>query len=99
MAVVVVATLAVSGVALAKNIKFTFEDVTLEDGDLVVENGVVEAASKENKKAEFVSCSYYTEAYVEYLGQYADDTSFADSKDLEADVEEFCVEHFPDRVE
>jgi len=48
LAVVVVTTLAVSGVTLAKNIKFTFEGVDLVDGDFVVEDGVVEAASKEN---------------------------------------------------
>lgn len=106
LAVVVVATLAVSGVALAKTSKFTFEGVTLVDGELVIEDGVIEAGSKvtqQNKNNPdgvwFTNCSYYTEAYEEYLGQYGDDTSFADSEDLEADVKAFCVEHFPDRVE
>lgn len=82
----------------SKNVvKFTFEDVTLEDGDLVVENGVIEGSvkDKKNDKQDWTNCSYYTEAWGEYLGSFGSG-DFA-STDREA-VEDFCVEHFPDRT-
>jgi len=96
LAVVVAATLALSGVALAKTFKFTFEDVTLTDGDFVVENGVIEAATKETKKSVFTNCNYYTEDYQEYLGQFQSEEFFSDDN---GEVEDFCVNNFENRVE
>jgi len=96
LALVVVATLALSGVALAKTFKFTFEDVTLTDGDLVVENGVIEASTKETKKTTFTNCNYYTEDYEAFLGQFQSDDFFSDDA---GEVEEFCVDNFENRVE
>ena len=100
---VIAGLLIVSGVALAKMNKFTFEGVTLVDGDQVVENGVIEVASKltqKNKNAdptELTTCSYYTEDYQTYLGQFQGEAFFA--RDEEDAARDFCVNNYPDRVE
>lgn len=77
-------------------VKFTFEDVTLVDGALVVENAVVEAASrdKKNPKQDWTQCDYFTEGWGEHLGAFATgDFASTDADELRA----FCLAHFPDR--
>lgn len=77
--------------------KFTFEGVTLEDGDLVVEDAVVEAAVKDKKKDEndWTNCSYFTEDWQESLGSYGENVVPGDGG---ADaVEAFCVDRFSER--
>lgn len=78
------------------NQKFTFTGVTLSDATITVENGVIEASSKDHKKDknDVTACSYFTEDYQESLGYYAS-TAFA-SSDAEA-VKTFCIDHFADR--
>lgn len=75
--------------------KFTFEDVTLVDGDLVVENAVVQAGVRDHKndKNDWTNCSYFTEGWAESLGQY-DEPVVPDDGSPEA-VRDFCVESFP----
>lgn len=92
-AVVVVATLALSGVALAKTNKFTFEGVTLVEDE--IENAVIEVASKSTKKEELTTCSYFTADYEEYLGQFQGEEFF--TKDEASQAEDFCVENFSER--
>lgn len=76
--------------------KFTFAGVTLVDGDAVFENAVIEASSRDKggAKQDFTNCSYYTEGYLEYLGQFGS-PDFA-SHDAAA-VQAFCEENFPNR--
>lgn len=75
--------------------KLTFEGVTLVDGDLVVENAVVEAAVKDHKndKNDWTNCSYFTEGWTESLGQHGEQLVPGDGSP-EA-VRDFCVESFP----
>ena len=79
------------------NQKFTFTDVTLsEEGVVVAENGVIEAASrdKKNDKQDWTECTYFTEDYAESLGTFGS-SDFA-STDA-GEVLDFCLQHFPDR--
>lgn len=77
--------------------KLTFVGVTLEDGDQVVENAVVEAAVKDKKKDknDWTNCSYFTEDWEESLGSYGENAVPGDGG-TDA-VESFCVDRFPDR--
>lgn len=79
-------------------VKFTFEDVTLTDGDLVVENGVIEAAVRDHKKDknDWTNCSYYTEDWAGSLGSFGVGALPEAGTGAEA-VENFCTEHFSDR--
>lgn len=78
------------------SVKFTFEDVTLVDGDLVVENAVIEVGSrdKKNPKQDWTQCDYFTEGWREHLGAVGTgDFASTDADDLLA----FCLASFPDR--
>ena len=78
------------------NEKFTFEGVTLVDGELVVEDAIIEAAvkDKKNDKQDFTECVYFTDGYEENLGTFGT----GDFASLDADeVREFCVDSFPQR--
>ena len=78
------------------NEKFTFEGVTLVDGELVVEDAIVEAAvkDKKNDKQDFTECVYFTEGHRDNLGTFGT----GDFASLDADeVREFCVSSFPQR--
>lgn len=77
--------------------KFTFEGVTLEDGDLLVESGVVEAAVKDkrNDKNDWTNCTYFTEDWQESLGSHGEAVVPGDGS-AEA-VEAFCVDNFENR--
>lgn len=69
---------------------FTFTDVTFPDATA----GVIEAGSKKTNKAEFTICSYFTEGYGTYLGQFQS----AGFSSADADeVKQFCVDNFADR--
>jgi hypothetical protein len=77
--------------------KFTFQGVTLADGDLVVENAVIEAGVKDQKKDrnDWTNCSYFTEAWGEHLGQFGEGEVPGDGG---ADaVRTFCIENFENR--
>ena len=78
------------------NEKFTFTDVELVDGDLVVANGIVEAGvkDKKNDRQDFTECVYFTDGYEDNLGTFGT----GDFASLDADeVREFCVDSFPQR--
>ena len=97
MAIVALVLLVPSTVALAKNYKFTFEDVTLDEGESI--QGVIEAASKisqpnKDDPAKYTTCQYYTTDYETYLGQFASDAFFSDDGD---EVKAFCLDHYKDR--
>lgn len=77
--------------AQAANTKYTFNDVTIDEQ--VVE---IEAAVKTNKKNDFSKCTYFTDDYEESLGYYEDDVDAGDSA---AEVLDFCVNHFDERVQ
>lgn len=77
--------------------KLTFEDVTLVDGDLIVENAVIEAGVRDHKKDrnDWTNCSYFTEAWGEHLGHFGEGVVPGDGG---ADaVRAFCVENFANR--
>lgn len=79
------------------NAKFTFTDVTLDDGTVVVEDGVIEASSrdKKNDRQDWTECTYYTEGWSEHLGGFgSDDFASTDAQE----VLDFCREHFADRT-
>ena len=90
LAVVVVATLAVSGVALAKTNKFTFEGVTLVEDE--IEDAIIEVASKGTNKTEVTTCSYFTADYETYLGQFQGEEFFA--ADESSLAKQFCLDNF-----
>ena len=71
--------------------KYTFNDVTI--GETVVE---IEAAVKDTKKNDYSSCSYYSDDYGTWLGDYQDEVFAGETADQ---VESFCVEHFDDRTQ
>lgn len=90
-----------AGAALAQgnggSEKFTFEGVTLTDGELVVEDAVVEVAVRDHKqdKNDWTNCSYFTEAWGEHLGAYNEDVVAGDGGADAART--FCVANFPNR--
>lgn len=75
------------------NDKHTFADVLLEDDELTVENGIVEAKVKDNKKTTLTTCSYFTADYSESLGYASGEFSSDDPGAVLA----FCQEIFADR--
>ena len=86
-------------VALAKGgvDKFTFQGVTLVDGDRVVEDAVIEASVKDQKKDknDWTNCSYFTEGWGDHLGQFGAGVVPGDGG---ADaVESFCIDNFANR--
>lgn len=92
------------GVALAKGgvQKFTFEDVALDDGTLVVKNAVIEAGVRDHRKDknDWTNCSYFTEGWGEHLGQFGAEgvpPGFGDGEHDAGDVRDFCMERFADR--
>lgn len=76
--------------------KHTFTGVTLVNGDLVVEDAVIEAAVDDHKKDknDFTRCSYFTEGWGEFLGGYAEAVVPSGGPDA---VRDFCVDNFPSR--
>ncbi len=87
--VLLLAIFVVAGAVHAANTKYEFNDVTI--GERTVE---IEAAVKDNKKSDYSVCSYYSDDYAEFLGQYAEDTLAGDTAE---DVLNFCVENFESR--
>ena len=75
---------------LAGQTKYTFNDV--EIGDQVVE---IEAAVKDTNKNDYSSCSYYSDDYGTWLGDYQDDVLAGET---EGEVQSFCEDHFEDRT-
>lgn len=73
--------------------KFTFNDVTLPDG----QTGEIEASVKIlTNKDDSVNCSYFTDDYQESLGYYFD---FVQPAPLDAaSVLEFCLDNFDERT-
>jgi hypothetical protein len=84
-----------AGLALAKVTKFTFNDVTLTDGDGSQITGEIEASVKDVRTRTSIYCGYFSDDYRESLGYYFDDSPVADP--TESDVLEFCLEEFPNR--
>jgi hypothetical protein len=78
--------------AAASVIKFTFNDVTLPDGQV----GEIEASVKILKnKPDSVYCGYFTDDYEESLGYYFD---FHEPAPTEADaVLQICLDEFGER--
>ncbi|MFP3915456.1 MAG: hypothetical protein ACLFWM_11320 [Actinomycetota bacterium] len=78
--------------ALAPNEKFTFEDVTLPDG----QTGEIEAGVKVLKnKDDSITCSYFSDDYEESLGYYF---AHVQPAPLEGGtVLDFCLDNFDER--
>lgn len=78
------------------NEKFTFEDETFANPDgTVTENGVIEAGSKKTGGGStFTVCSYFSEGYGEFLGQF-ESADFA--SDDPAEVRAFCLANAANR--
>jgi cytochrome c-type biogenesis protein CcmH/NrfF len=79
----------VTGVEAKVN-KYTFNDVSIDD--TVVE---ITASVKTTNKGEFSVCDYYSDDWIDYLGQYQEATSAGDDA---GQVLDFCVSHFDDRT-
>ncbi|MDX1686669.1 MAG: hypothetical protein R3248_01690 [Candidatus Promineifilaceae bacterium] len=90
--VLLLAIFVVAGAVHAANTKYEFDDVTIDE-ETTVE---IEAAVKDNKKSDYSVCSYYSDDYAEYLGQYAEETLAGDTAER---VLDFCVENFGNRTE
>lgn len=86
---VVMASLLATSAVIAANTKYEFSDVVI--GDQIVE---IEASVKDNKKSEFSTCSYYSDDYEEFLGQYQEDVIAGETAE---EVKDFCVENFENR--
>jgi hypothetical protein len=96
--VVAIAALALSlgaGLASAKVTKFTFNDVTLTDGDGSQITGEIEASVKDVRNQTSIYCGYFSDDYRESLGYYFDESPVAGP--TESDVLDFCLEEFPNR--
>jgi hypothetical protein len=88
--VLLVGTLALPAYAPVE--KFSFDDVTLPDGQI----GEIEASVKVLKnKDDSINCSYYTDDYRESLGYYFD---FVEPAPLDSQsVLDFCLDNFDER--
>lgn len=84
-----------AGVASAKNVKYTFNDVVLTDADGSQIVGEIEAGVKDTKNQTSINCSYFSDDYVESLGYYFDASPVPSP--TESDVLDFCLEEFPNR--
>ena len=84
-----------AGLATAKVTKYTFNDVTLTDGDGSQITGEIEASVKDVRKQTSIYCGYFSDDYQESLGYYFDESPVADP--TESDVLDFCLEEFPNR--
>lgn len=90
--VLVLALLVPTIIASAKTFKFTFSNVIFSDGT----SGVIEAGTKQTGNSSVFSvCDYYSDAYINYLGQYQDSTFFSSNPDT---MRQFCLEHYADRI-
>ena len=83
---VVVASLLITSAAIAAKTKYEFSDVLIDDQTVEIE-----ASFKDNKNNNFSSCSYYSDDYEEWLGQYQEDVVAGELAD---EVEQFCVNNF-----
>lgn len=86
---VVMASLLITSTVFAAVTKYEFSDVEIDSQ--IVE---IEASVKDNKKSDFSTCSYYSDDYQEWLGQYQENTVAGDSAE---EVKDFCVEYFENR--
>jgi hypothetical protein len=86
----IILTLALATVALAKNTKYTFNDVDI-DGTIVE----ITAGVKETNKGDFSNCSYFSDDYIDYLGYYEEAVKAGDTAE---EVLAFCVDNFDDRT-
>lgn len=75
----------------AKVTKYTFNDVDI-DGTIVE----IEASVKTTNKGDFSICTYFSDDYADYLGQYEEAVEAGDTAE---EVLDFCVANFDDRVE
>jgi hypothetical protein len=76
---------------LAKKTKYTFNDVVIDEQTVEIE-----ASVKDNNNNDFSECSYFSDDYADYLGQYADDVIPGDTAE---DVLDFCVANFDNKTE
>lgn len=78
--------------ALAPVEKFSFNDVTLPDGQV----GEIEAGVKTHpNKDDSINCSYYTDDYRDSLGYYFD---FVEPAPHDPDVVlQFCLDNYDER--
>jgi hypothetical protein len=85
---VLVSLLAVT-TALAAVAKYTFNDVDI-DGAIVE----IEASVKDNRGSQFSTCTYYSDGYLDWLGQYQEAVAAGDTAE---EVLAFCVSNFDER--
>ena len=86
---VVMASLLVTSAVFAAKTKYEFSNVDI-DGQIVE----IEASVKDNKNNEFSTCSYYSEDYEGFLGQYQEAVVAGETAE---EVKDFCVENFDNR--
>ena len=86
---VIMASLLVTSVVFAAKTKYAFSDVEIDEQ--IVE---IEASVKNNKKNDFSTCSYYSDDYEEFLGQYQEAVVAGENS---SDVKDFCVDNFENR--
>lgn len=88
VSMIMVSLLATSAVFAAKT-KYEFSDVEI-NGQIVE----IEASVKQNKKNEFSTCSYYSDNYEEFLGQYQEAIVAGETS---PEIKDFCLENFDNR--
>ena len=90
MMIVAVLLLLLASPAVAKTTKYTFNDVDI-DGTVVE----IEAGVKDNNGGQFTQCSYFSDDYGEYLGEYGEPVVAGDTAE---EVLAFCVANFEART-
>jgi hypothetical protein len=85
----ILVSLLLASTALAAVTKYSFNDVVI--GEDIVE---IEAGVKDNRSSQFSNCSYYSDDYLEWLGQYQEAVVAGETAD---EVLDFCVSNFDNR--
>lgn len=88
-AILIIALFALAGTAQAAVTKYTFNDVDI-DGTIIE----IEASVKKTNKADFSTCSYFSDGYLDYLGYYEAPVAAGDGAE---EVQASCVESFDER--
>ena len=81
----------------ATSVKYTFTDVDFVDASgSVVATGTIQAAVKQNKNNEVITCSYFTDPNNQYVGQFQG-TDATVNGDSATAVQSFCEQNFQSR--
>ena len=89
-AVILLLALAFTSVALAATNKYSFNDVVIDDQKVEIT-----ASVKDNNKGKYTQCTYFSDDYLTFLGEYAEPVAAGATAE---EVLAFCVEHFDERT-